>query len=103
MTSEETRKVIQNIVEIIVEAGRDLKVVFVDENAQVLGGVNKRNSNSIEIHSFIQEQEPSVPEQGRTPEKDFETCEECVYSEYEPMEFPCRECVHNAREHFRRR
>lgn len=40
---------------------------------------------------------------GRTPDKDFETCDDCIYAEYEPMQFPCRRCVHNAHEYFKRR
>lgn len=36
----------------------------------------------------------------RTPDKDFDSCDDCVYAEYEPMEFPCRRCVHNAFEHY---
>lgn len=39
----------------------------------------------------------------RTPDKDFEKCDDCIYAEYEPTEFPCRRCVHNAFEHYRRR
>lgn len=105
MTEEGIVRLIGGITDAILDRNRDYKFIVTDYDNKVLGGLNKTNSNTIEIHSFMPEEESvqECEEENRTPCKDFETCDDCVYAEYEPMQFPCRKCIHNAQEYFKRR
>ncbi len=91
MTSDEIRNVINDTVKTIVERDRDLKVIFTDSNSQVLGGMNKRSNNSIEIHSFM----PEHPIDKRRF-KDFIECDRCKHADKMPEEYPCSICTHNS-------
>lgn len=55
MTGEEIRRTINDIVEVLVESGRNMEVVFEDYDSQVV--LNRRKRNAIKIYSYVEEEE----------------------------------------------